>query len=304
MPVQRYKLTIAYRGTQYHGWQRQSAPNTDLPDTDLPDINLPDQDQTAPNPVSASPILPIARSLPTIQESVARALAAVVGHPLNLVGSSRTDAGVHAKGQVAHFDTDQSRIPPDNLRMAVNHRLPADILVRTLEPAAADFDAIRWTVRKRYQYFIWSHTNRNPFSHDLSWHRWQDLDLPAIAAAAALLEGEHDFTSFARTGHGRSSAVRTLYSCRVSRRGPLIVIGLESNGFLWHMCRIIVGTLLDIAQGRRRPQDIPAMLAARDRQSAGPTAPPHGLFLQWIQFRPPTSAPTDADSAPATDPID
>jgi len=281
MPLQRYKLTIAYRGTNYHGWQRQSAPDTDLPDT-APDSTLPIS-PSSPLPISPTP-------LPTIQESVARALASVVGHPLNLVGSSRTDAGVHAKGQVAHFDTDQTQIPPDNLRRAANHRLPDDILIRSLEPAPADFDAIRWTVKKRYQYVIWNQPNRNPFSADLSWHRWQELDLSAISAAAGLLEGEHDFTSFARVGHGRSSAVRTLHSCRLSHRGPLLIIGLESSGFLWHMCRIIVGTLLEIGLGRRPATDIPAMLAARDRQSAGLTAPPHGLYLQWIQFRAPADS--------------
>jgi tRNA pseudouridine38-40 synthase len=284
MPVQRYKLTIAYRGTHYHGWQRQSAPDSDLPDAD------PANSDPAFSPAPHLPLSPAASPLPTIQESVARALASVVGHPLNLVGSSRTDSGVHAKGQVAHFDTDQTQIPPDNLRRAANHRLPDDILIRSLDPVPADFDAIRWTVRKRYQYLIWNQPNRNPFAPDLSWHRWQELDLPAIAAAAKFLEGEHDFTSFARAGHGRSSAVRTIHSCRLSGRGPMLVIGLESNGFLWHMCRIIVGTLLEIGLSRRPPSDIPAMLAARDRQSAGLTAPPHGLYLQWIQFRPPPTA--------------
>jgi tRNA pseudouridine38-40 synthase len=203
-----------------------------------------------------------------------------------VVGSSRTDAGVHAKGQVAHFDSDQTQIPMEGLRRAINHQLPDDILIRDIEPVPSDFDAIFNTVSKRYQYFVWSTPNRNPFISELCWHRWQVLDVPAMRAAAAHLVGEHDFTSFARPGHGRLTSVRLLRECSVSALGPKIVIGLEGSGFLWNMVRIIVGTLVEVGLGQYTPEDIPRMLAARDRRAGGSTAPPQGLYLQWVKMQP------------------
>lgn len=261
MSTQRYKLTIAYRGTRYHGWQHQAA-----------------------NAYYKGPTPAEGQGIPTIQEIVARTIISVLHHPVLLVGSSRTDAGVHAKGQVAHFDTHQVQIPPDGLRRAVNARLPDDILIRSIEPVPPEFDAIASTVSKRYQYFIWSTLDRSPFHSELAWHRWQTLDLDAMRAAAAHLVGAHDFASFARPGHGRQNTVRTVLDCSVSRRGPMLVIGVEGAGFLWNMVRIIVGTLVEVGLGRFTPDDMPAMLAARDRQSAGSTAPPHGLYLQWIRY--------------------
>jgi len=269
----RYKLVIAYRGTRYHGWVRQPA----------------NEFYTGPQP-------PPDQGIPTVQETIARALETVVGHPVVLVGSSRTDAGVHAKGQLAHFDTTRVEIPPQNLRRAVNARLPADILIRSIETVPPDFDARRSTISKRYQYFIWNHPDRCPFVPELVWHRWQPLDTDAMDRAAQLLVGQHDFTSFARPGHGRPSAVRTIYECSVSRRGPRIVIGVTGSGFLWNMVRIIVGTLVQIGLGNRRPEEIPQIIAARDRQAAGPTAPPQGLYLQWVRTRPLADAAAPPES--------
>lgn len=174
--------------------------------------------------------------------------------------------------------------------MAVNHRLPADILIRAIEPVGQSFDAIRSTVRKRYQYFIWNAPDRSPFFSELCWHRWQQLDIAAMRAAAGRLVGEHDFASFAKPGHGRDNTVRTVHDCEVSRRGPMLVIGICGSGFLWNMVRIIVGTLVEVGLGRYAPADVAAMLAARDRQAAGSTAPPHGLYLQWIVTDPSTAA--------------
>ena len=171
---QRYKLTIAYRGTRYHGWQSQPLTETYRGDAPLQ-----------------------GRGIPTIQETVARAIESVVGHPVVLVGSSRTDAGVHAKGQLAHFDTDQVQIPVEGMRRAVNHALPEDIVVREIEPVAETFDAISSTTSKRYQYFIWNAPERPIFFHDLAWHRWQKLDASAMEAGAKQLVGTHDFASFA-----------------------------------------------------------------------------------------------------------
>jgi tRNA pseudouridine38-40 synthase len=261
MPTQRYKLTLAYRGTHYHGWQTQGVANTwkGLP------------------PVEG-------QGIPTVQQHLQRAIESVVRHHVVLVGSSRTDSGVHAKGQVAHFDTDKTQIPSESLRLAVNARLPGDILVRSIEPVDDSFHAIRSTIRKRYQYAIWNHVDRPPFFAELVWHRWQHLDVAAMVSAATLFEGEHDFASFARPGHGRETTVRTVHSCTVSTRGPRIVIGVEGNGFLWHMVRIIVGTLVDIGLGRCAPETITHMLEAKDRKAAGLTAPPQGLYLQWIRY--------------------
>jgi tRNA pseudouridine38-40 synthase len=257
----RYKIICAYRGTRYHGWQQQPA--------------LPTYKGDPPPPGSG---------IPSVQETLAAAIGTVVGHPISIVGASRTDAGVHAKGQVAHFDTDQTQIPLEGLRMAVNHRLPEDILIKSMQPAPADFDAIGAAVSKRYQYFIWSAPDRNPFFPDLCWHRWQPLDHSAMRAAASLLEGEHDFASFAKPGHGRQTTIRTVKRCSVSARGAMVIIGVEGSGFLWNMVRIMVGTLVEVGLGQYRPAQISDMLSARDRQAAGSTAPPHGLFLQWIKM--------------------
>ncbi|MCC7350567.1 MAG: tRNA pseudouridine(38-40) synthase TruA [Phycisphaerales bacterium] len=273
MPTQRYKLTLSYRGTAYHGWQTQSMV-----------------------PTYKGPTPPPGHGIPTIQEILSRALCRIVRHPVKLVGSSRTDAGVHAKGQLAHFDTDQTQIPPENLRRALNHALPPDVLVRSIEPVDDSFNAVTSTLDKRYQYALWNAPNRHPFAADLVWHRWQTLDLPAMRAAAAHLVGTHDFASFARPGHGRESTTRTLLQCAVSQRGPLIIIAVHGTGFLWNMVRIIVGTLVEVGQRRIAPDDIPSILAARARTAAGPTAPPHGLYLHWIRTRPPGPLPADQPS--------
>jgi tRNA pseudouridine38-40 synthase len=253
-------MIIAYRGTAYHGWQRQAVPAT-----------------------WKKPLPPKGRGLPTVQETLKRALEHVVLHPVIPVGSSRTDGGVHAKAQVVHFDTDK-RIPLDGFRRAINHQLPDDILVRRIEPIDQAFNAILHTTCKRYQYFIWHEDDRPLFFADLAWHRWRPLDIDAMKAAAGMLVGTHDFASFARPGHGRVNTVRTVLDCSVSYRKPKLIISVESRGFLWNMVRIIVGTLVDIGLGIFRPEDIVAMLEAKDRRAAGSTAPPHGLYLQWVRF--------------------
>jgi len=261
MPTQRYQLLISYRGTCYHGWQQQPMLNT--------------YKGEPPPPGSG---------IPTIQETLASNIAKVVGHPVVVVGSSRTDAGVHAKGQVAHVDTSAPQIAPEGLRRAVNHQLPSDILIRAIEPVPDSFDAITAAVSKRYQYFIWNALDRNPFSHDLCWHRWQTLDIAAMQEAAKNFIGEHDFASFSRPAHSRQTTVRTVSACRVSARGPMVVVGVEGSGFLWNMVRIMTGTLVEVGLGKYRPDEIGPMISAVDRRAAGSTAPPVGLFLQWIKL--------------------
>jgi tRNA pseudouridine38-40 synthase len=260
MPTRRYKLTLAYRGTHYHGWQRQMAANTWKGEIPLP-----------------------GKGIPTVQETVADALGHVLGHPIEVVGSSRTDAGVHAKAQVAHFDTTAVQIPPRGMLLAANHRLPPDVLIRRIDPVPREFDAITCADCKRYQYAVWAEELRTPFVHDLVWHRWQPLDHEAMAAAAGHFVGTYDFASFARPGHKRETTMRCVLECEVSRRGPLIVIGVAGTGFLWNMVRIIAGTLVEVGLGQYTPDDIPRMIAACDRRAAGSTAPAHGLYLQWIR---------------------
>jgi tRNA pseudouridine38-40 synthase len=257
---QRYKLTLAYRGTAYHGWQHQITP-----------------------PTWKGEPPPAGQGLPTIQETLKRALENVLRHPVEIVGSSRTDAGVHAKGQVAHFDTTQTQIPAEGVRRALNHSLPDDILVRAIDPVRAEFDAIKSTISKRYQYFIWNAEDRPLFFPDLAWHRWQKLDIAAMGEAATLLVGTHDFASFARPGHGRETTIRTVLSCDVTYRSPKLIIAVEGTGFLWHMVRIIVGTLVEVGLGKHPPAKVRDMIQAQNRTAAGPTAPPHGLYLQWIK---------------------
>src|SRR3954471_917545 len=292
MPSQRYKLTVAYRGTRYHGWQQQPALPTykgERQSEFVPEQEREDEPQPDFASAGVGPAPGIAVDyIPTIQGELSKAIAEVVGHPVDVVGSSRTDAGVHAKGQVVHFDTDKVQIPREGMRRAINHRLPSDILVRSIEPVPPTFDAISSTRTKRYQYLIWNHADRPLFFSDLAWHRWHYLDVPKMVEAARHLVGEHDFASFARPGHGRENTVRTIHACDVSFRSPKLIIGVEGSGFLWNMVRIMVGTLVQVGLGRTQPDEIPEMLAARNRQAAGPTAPPHGLYLQWIR--------TDADA--------
>ncbi|MEO6437227.1 MAG: tRNA pseudouridine(38-40) synthase TruA [Tepidisphaeraceae bacterium] len=261
-PTQRYKLTLAYRGTNYHGWQTQSYT----------------ENYGGPKPAEG-------RGIPTIQEILARAVRSVVRHPVNLVGSSRTDARVHAKGQIVTFDTDQLQIPREGMRRAINAALPEDITIKAIDPVDARFNAVTWATSKRYQYAIWNRLERPTFFSDLVWHRWQTLDIDAMKDAARRLVGEQDFASFARPGHRRASTVRTIRSCEVSARGPLLVVGVEGTGFLWNMVRIMVGTLVDVGLECYAPDDIDTMLAAKDRRVAGSTAPPQGLYLQWIKTR-------------------
>ena len=254
-------MTLAYCGARYHGWQQQAfSPNWKGP-----------RPQGALGP-------------PTIQEIVRKALQTIVKHPVNLVGSSRTDTGVHAKGQVAHFDTHMTMIPVESIRRAVNSRTPDDILCKTIEPVDQSFNAILSTDRKRYQYLIWNHTDKPIFALERAWYRWRKMDVDAMREAAQYFVGTHDFTSFAKPGQPRPTTVRTMYECTVTHRDPHIVIGVTGSGFLWNMVRIMVGTLAEVGAGKIKPEDIPKILLSKDRYQAGPTAPAMGLYLQWIKY--------------------
>jgi tRNA pseudouridine38-40 synthase len=246
----RYKLLIAYDGSQFHGWQKQEPPD--------------------------------APALRTVQGVMHEAMLRLFKQPINLVGASRTDSGVHANGQVAHFDAD-SRVPAERMAMAINSRLPNDIEVREAEEVAPAFDAIRCAVTKQYTYTI-HNTDRRPLAlRHIVCHCRHPLDAEAMDAAAARLLGEHDFEGFSAAGHGRESTVRTIHRCEVKREGERVTITVEGNGFLWNMVRIIAGTLVEVGRGHFEPTRIDEILDTTDRQRAGPTLPPNGLCLEWIR---------------------
>ena len=290
----RYRITIAYDGTDFHGWQRQH-----------------EIDQSAPTPVGAtegeaeaaidSP--PERRPLRTVQHVVEHAVREVVREPVTVLGASRTDAGVHARGQVAAFTTTRE-IPVEKLPRAITSRLPADVVVTKAELVSDEFDPIRDAIAKGYRYRI-AHsctTDRRPvFDRDfVTWTAYR-LDAERMNEAARLLIGEHDFASFTRVAHGRESTVRTIYQCKVDvhprsrRRCDIEVVG---NGFLYNTVRIIAGTLLEVGRGAIEPESIPAMLAAKDRSAAGPTLPPNGLCLLWIRYPDSPAAAPEPQSAP------
>lgn len=255
----RYKFVVAYRGTRFHGWQSQTTSSTwkgEQPEGGI---------------------------LRTVQGVLNDAFGEVLGHPLKVVGSSRTDAGVHAKGQVGHLDTTATQIPLEGLRRAVNSRLPGDVVIHSIEHVSPRFDAISCAMHKRYQYVVWNTDDRPIFMEDLAFHRWQPLNVEAMREAAAAFVGTQDFASFARPGHGRDTTVRTVTGCEVSRRGKLLVIGVSGRGFLWNQVRIMAGTLIEVGLGRFAAGDVAKMIEAKDRRAAGQTAPAHGLYLQWIE---------------------
>jgi len=252
MSLRRIKLVLHYDGTDYHGWQRQP-------------------------------------SVPTIQETVELALEQLFGCPVSITGSSRTDAGVHALGQVAHFDID-SPVPTENIARAVNNLLPDSIAVVEAVEVPADFDAIGSTKSKWYRYTINTSPIRPVQQIRYCWHRPGMLDIAAMSAAAARLVGTHDFKSFASAADTRESSIRTVLRCDVSQATGVahptgnIFIDVAATGFLYNMVRNIVGTLVEVGRGRWQPEDIDRILTAQDRAAAGPIAPASGLCLMKIEY--------------------
>jgi tRNA pseudouridine38-40 synthase len=247
----RLKLTIAYDGTRYAGWQVQK-------------IGV------------------------GIQQKVEEALARLFPSSPRLHSSSRTDSGVHALGMVAHVE-----IPRDELKMAarkvplaLNAHLPDDIRVLSAARTPADFHARFDASAKQYRYFVWNHLAPNPLLRHTAWHVPRPLDVEAMRTAAGFFLGRHDFRSFAATrGYSHSSTVRTLARCTVNRSGSLFTFVIEGDGFLYKMCRSIVGTLVQVGLGRFQPQAVLEMLAHQDRRVAGMTAPAHGLVLWKVIYR-------------------
>lgn len=252
-PVQRYKLTIAYDGASFHGWQKQLPPD--------------------------------GTKIRTVQGVLEDVLIRLLQQRVTLVGASRTDTGVHAYGQVGHIDV-ATRIPTEKLAKAINGRLPADIEVREVLPVDRTFHAIRGAVNKQYRYRVWNVSER-PLQHrKYVYHFWPNLDDARLADAAARFVGTHDFAGFAAADHGRTTTVRTIHKCEVVRDGKEVQFIVQGSGFLYNMVRIISGTLIEIGRGRFEPQVVDEVLATCDRSKAGPTLPPEGLWLEWIEHQP------------------
>lgn len=299
--VPRYKLTIAYDGTDFCGWQKQEPP--------------------APTDGSAHPHAepgleaPEGRTaLRTVQAVVERAIREIVREPIILVGSSRTDAGVHAKGQVGAFTCGDGPETPaelgcapegpqqpaspsgrhggwplsrgvDRLLRAVNSRLPDDVLITSIEPAAPTFDPIQDTVAKAYSYTIHTGQDRPLWDRRYVFNLHMPLDATAMHEAARVFVGEHDFNAFAAAGHGRLTTVRTVLSCGVTTPGvDRVRIDISGTGFLYNMVRIIAGTLVEVGKKKMSAGDVSAALASLDRRRAGPTLPPDGLCLEWVKY--------------------
>jgi tRNA pseudouridine38-40 synthase len=276
----RYKLTVAYDGTNFHGWQKQQR-STEVPDSESPGSR---------SHGIAIPWLPLAEgsaTIRTVQGVLEEAVREVVRENVNVLGASRTDARVHARGQVAAFTTSRE-IPVKKLPRAISSRLSDDVQVRKAEIVPDDFDPIRGAIAKGYRYRIafGCRPGKSPlFGRNFITTTAYRLDPALMNDAARELMGEHDFASFTRIAHGRESTVRTIYDCRVTEIGKRgCQIDVAGNGFLYNMIRIIAGTLLEIGRGKIDPEEIGKILKARDRNAAGPTLPPNGLCLMWIKY--------------------
>jgi len=245
----KFKLTIAYDGSAYEGWQVQKIGTG-------------------------------------VQEKVEAALAKLFPAKPRLHSSSRTDTGVHALGMVAHFEVPAKQCPmtPRKLALALNHWLPEDVRVLSAARAPGNFHARFDASGKQYRYFVWNHPAMNPLLRHSAWHVPKKLDLRAIRRATPLFVGRHDFQSFAANrGYQMETTVRTLTRCDVRKNGALLTFIIEGDGFLYKMCRGIVGTIVQAGLGKFPADDIKPMLAKKDRRVAGMTAPAHGLVL-WKVF--------------------
>lgn len=242
-------LTLAYDGTDWHGWQVQ-------------------------------------QNAATIQGNLEAALAKVTHETIRVTGASRTDAGVHAQGQACNFYT-SSRIPTERIPYALNANLPGSIVVLTASEVELDFHARYQALGKRYVYEITNSPMPAALRRHFSYHVARPLDIGAMQQAANLLQGRHDFRSFQAAGSSVKETVRNLWRLAVTEPEPgRILIHAEGEGFLYNMVRILVGTLLEVGSGKRLPAEMPAILASRDRSFAGPTVPPQGLCLERVFYTP------------------
>lgn len=244
--MKRIKLTIAYDGTNYCGWQVQ------------------------PNGI-------------TVEEVVNKALKKLTGEDIQVIGASRTDSGVHALGNVAVFDT-HTTIPPERISYALNQRLPEDIVIVKSEEVAEDFHPRYCDCSKTYEYHILNTRIPIPTKRLTNYFVSYDLDVEKMRKAAGYLIGEHDFVSFCNVRTDVEDTVRTVTELEILKDGEEITIRISGNGFLYNMVRIIVGTLIRVGRRFYEPEKVKEILEAKDRKAAGVTAPPHGLILAEIRY--------------------
>jgi tRNA pseudouridine38-40 synthase len=247
MTERNIKLTIQYDGSRYSGWQKQPGRKT-------------------------------------IEEEIKTAIETLISaDDVEVNGSSRTDAGVSALGQVANVRLD-TPVPTDRLAKAISHYLPAQIVVTEALDVPDDFDAIKSTKSKMYRYSIYTAKTRPVMQVSHCWHRPGKLDIEAMNQAAQKFIGEKDFKSFATACDKRSTSVRTIFNCQVTQEDQWIYIDVQASGFLYNMVRNIVGTLVEIGRGRWQPEKIDEIIEAKSRNTAGPIAPAQGLCLMWIKY--------------------
>ncbi|MBI5885634.1 MAG: tRNA pseudouridine(38-40) synthase TruA [Deltaproteobacteria bacterium] len=241
------KLLIEYEGTAYCGWQWQ-------------------------------------RGLPTVQGALIEAIRKLIGEEVEVSGSSRTDAGVHALGQVANFKT-ASGISLYNIQRGLNFHLPDDITIRQVEEVLPEFDSRHDSKGKTYIYRIVNRPQRPAMMRNIAWHVWRPLDIGLMAEAASHFIGEKDFASFMAADAQVSHSMREVTSVDI-RRGDndLVEIEVKGTAFLRHMVRIMAGTLVEVGMGRLRPEAVQHIIAAQDRRRAPMTAPPHGLTLVKVEY--------------------
>lgn len=239
-------LKLKYDGSAYHGWQVQKR-----------DIS--------------------------VAETLERTLSQIVGHPVKLTGAGRTDAGVHAEVYIANFRTTSS-IPCERLPLAVNSRLPADIVVTKASDVPEDFNAIGSCLQKEYTYRIYNSRIRDPFLRDRVWFYPKHLDEQVMQRAASFFVGTHDFAAVRSVGTETKTTVRTVHYFTITRSGTMIECRVCADGFLYNMVRAMVGSCVYAAEGKFAPEDIPAILEGKNRTDAGPTAPPQGLYMTKLWY--------------------
>lgn len=240
------KLEIEYDGKDYQGWQKQ------------------------PNKLN-------------IQGEIERAIQNITGEEVDLIGSGRTDAGVHAFGQVANFKIN-SEFSIEKMAVAINSQLKQSIRIKKAEEVSEDFHSRYHCHQKTYSYIIDNSEQGSAIYRGLTYHIAQPLDMDAMQKAANYLVGEHDFSSFKSSGTSSKSSVRTIYKAQILKEQDRVVIMLTGSGFLYNMVRIISGTLVEIGLGNMKPEEMLTILEAKDRQKAGKTLPAHGLFLMSVDY--------------------
>lgn len=243
----RARLTISYRGDRYAGWQRQE-------------------------------------NALTVQQVVEEAVSRLAGEPVRATGASRTDAGVHARGQVAHLDLPRP-FPPRALVHGVNHHLPEDIRVMAAGLVSEEFHARKSAVSKEYSYRLSRAEVLSPLDAPFAVQVPAKIGLARMESATALLPGRHDFSAFALAGGSHGQPFRRIFAASWAEQGPELRFTITGEGFLRGMVRALVGTLIEIGLGRRSPEELADLLSGRPRSAAGPTAPAHGLILETVSYR-------------------